>query len=112
MNAGFLVGHCALRRYVLGEDFMRESTPDELEQLAGPPAQLAGRPAASGLSTTRSSTHVDGNGDPVPSRFASEEEVLELCEVVGEFEGTCLEVIVQGCLEPLQRRGGGAAWPG
>jgi N-acyl-D-aspartate/D-glutamate deacylase len=97
VNAGFMVGHCALRRYVLGEDFGRESTPAELQQLR----QLLGESLAAGglgLSTTRSTTHVDGDGEPVPSRHASEDEVLALCEVVAEFEGTSLEAIVQGCL--------------
>jgi N-acyl-D-aspartate/D-glutamate deacylase len=51
-----------------------------------------------GFSTSRSSTHNDGDGNPVPSRFASEEEVLALCKVVSEHEGTTLEAIVQGCL--------------
>src|SRR3984957_15917589 len=33
VNAGFMVGHCALRRYVLGEDFAREAKDDELDQI-------------------------------------------------------------------------------
>ena len=97
VNAGFMVGHCALRRYVLGEDFGRVSTPEELGQIR----QLLRESLAAGglgLSTTRSTTHVDGDGEPVPSRHASEDEVLALCEVVAEFEGTSLEAIVQGCL--------------
>jgi len=97
VNAGFLVGHCALRRYVMGEDFAREATPDELAAMV---QTLHDSLAAGGLgfSTSRSSTHNDGDGNPVPSRFASEEEVLALCKVVSEHEGTTLEAIVQGCL--------------
>jgi len=118
VNAGFMVGHCALRRYVLGEDFGRESTPAELEQIRG---LLRESLAAGGLglSTTRSTTHVDGDGEPVPSRHASEDEVLALCEVVADFEGTSLEAIVQGCLsrfsdeeiELLARMSGAARRP-
>ena len=97
VNAGFLVGHCALRRYVLGEDFARESTPDEQDRLV---ALLRESLAAGGLglSTTRSVTHTDGNGDPVPSRFASEAELEDLCRVVGEFDGMSLELITTGCI--------------
>jgi N-acyl-D-aspartate/D-glutamate deacylase len=118
VNAGFMVGHCALRRYVLGEDFGRESTPAELDQIS---VLLRESLAAGGLglSTTRSTTHVDGDGEPVPSRHASEEEVLALCAVVAEFEGTSLEAIVQGCLnrfsdeeiELLARMSGAARRP-
>jgi N-acyl-D-aspartate/D-glutamate deacylase len=97
VNAGFLVGHCAVRRYVMGEDFAREATPKELDEIAAVFEQSI---AAGGLgfSATRSSTHVDGNGDPVPSRWASEEEVLRLCEITGRYDGTSLELITQGCL--------------
>jgi N-acyl-D-aspartate/D-glutamate deacylase len=97
VNAGFMVGHCALRRYVLGEDFGREATPAELEQI-GRLLRESLAAGGLGLSTTRSTTHVDGDGEPVPSRHASEDEVLALCEIVGQFEGTSLEAIVQGCL--------------
>ena len=118
VNAGFMVGHCALRRYVLGEDFGRESTPAEVEQISGLLRQSLAA-GGLGLSTTRSTTHVDGDGEPVPSRHASEDEVLALCAVVAEFEGTSLEAIVQGCLsrfsdeeiELLARMSGAARRP-
>ena len=97
VNAGFMVGHCALRRYVMGADFAREATPAELEQIKKlMDESLAG--GGLGFSATRSSTHVDGDGQPVPSRWASEAEVLALCEIVGQYEGTSLELITQGCL--------------
>jgi N-acyl-D-aspartate/D-glutamate deacylase len=99
VNAGFMVGHCALRRYVMGEEAVgREAKPEEVDQMV---AVLHESLAAGGLglSTTRSSTHNDGDGQPVASRWASEEELVTLCGVVGEHEGTSLEAIVQGCLD-------------
>jgi len=98
VNAGFLVGHCALRRAVLGEEAnARPAGGDELESIA---SLLRGALAAGalGLSTSRSPTHVDGDGEPVPSRAASVDEVLELCRIVGEYPGTTLEAIIEGCL--------------
>ena len=70
-----MVGHSALRRFVLGADFQRESRPDELEELERLLDDSI-RAGAFGLSTSRSSTHIDGDGDPVPSRWASEEEAM------------------------------------
>jgi N-acyl-D-aspartate/D-glutamate deacylase len=99
VNAGFLVGHCALRRFVMGEASVEgEATDDQVRQMV---ALLHDSLAAGGLglSTTRSSTHSDGDGVPVPSRHASVPEVLALCRAVSEHEGTTLEAIVQGCLD-------------
>lgn len=98
VNAGFLVGHCALRRYVIGPDSTgRESTAEELAQIE---AALGEALEAGGLgfSTSLSSTHNDAEGKPVPSRFANNDEVIALCDVVRRYEGTTLEAIVQGCL--------------
>ena len=98
VNAGFLVGHCALRRWVLGEDAVeRASTEDEVAAIA---ALLEESLAAGGLglSLSRSYTHTDGDGRPVPSRLASEDEALALCDVVGRFDGTSLEAITDGCI--------------
>ena len=98
VNAGFLVGHCALRRYVMGgASLERSSDPDETRAIA----DLLHRcleAGGLGLSTTRSSTHPDHEGNPVPSRQATEAEVLELCRVVGQHAGTTLEAITEGCL--------------
>jgi len=98
LNAGFLVGHCALRRYVMGpESQEREARPAELDALR----ELLHQSLAAGglgLSTTRSPTHPDHQGNPVASRLAAEDEVLALCDVVGQHPGTTLEAIVAGCL--------------
>ncbi|MFD3616783.1 amidohydrolase family protein [Streptomyces sp. NPDC058676] len=99
VNAGFMVGHCALRRYVMGPDAIG-GQPSE-EQLAAMlrlfhEAMDAG---AWGLSTTQSSTHSDGDGKPVASRHALPAELLALSRAVGEHEGTQIEAIVAGCLD-------------
>src|SRR3954470_5194889 len=98
VNAGFMVGHCALRRYVMdGDDTRREATPDELAEML----RLMHRSLSEGglgLSTSRSNTHLDGDGQPVPSRYASEQELLALCDVVGDHPGTTIEAITSGCI--------------
>lgn len=98
VNAGFLVGHSALRRYVLGEDFDRDTTTEERVQML----ELLDESLTAGglgLSTSRSYTHNDGDGRPVPSRWASEEELRALCEVVGRHDGMSLALITEGCIE-------------
>ncbi|MCR9092583.1 MAG: amidohydrolase family protein [bacterium] len=98
VNAGFLVGHCALRRTVMGDRAVgNEATDDEVEAMSALLRDSIGS-GALGLSSSRSFTHSDGDGAPVPSRAASEEELLTLCDVTGEHEGTTLEFITDGCL--------------
>jgi N-acyl-D-aspartate/D-glutamate deacylase len=99
LNAGFLVGHCAIRRYVMGADATdREATDEEIKQIV---ALLHESIEAGGLgfSTTLSNTHSDGDGKPVASRKAGKDELLALCAAVAEHEGTFLEGIVPGCLD-------------
>ncbi len=99
VNAGFLVGHCAVRRYVMGADATdREATDDEIKQIVATLHESI-EAGGLGLSTTLSQTHSDGDGKPVASRKASREELLALCAAVGEHEGTFLEGIVPGCLD-------------
>ncbi len=98
LNVGFLVGHCAIRRNVMGaESIGNEATPEQLEAMTG---LLHESLAAGGLgfSTTLSFTHSDGDGQPVASRWASSEEVLALCRAVSDHEGTTLEYVTDGCL--------------
>ena len=93
VNAGFMVGHSALRRVVMGERAVgHEATPDELEAMN---ALLRASLAEGGLgfSSTRSAAHNDANGKPVPSRHASLEELYSLCRTTREFPGTSLEML-------------------
>jgi N-acyl-D-aspartate/D-glutamate deacylase len=99
VNAGFMVGHCALRRYVMGPDAVgHEATPDQLDAMV---ALLHACIDAGGLgfSTTLSSTHSDGDGQPVASRHAGRDELLALCGAVGEHAGTFLEGAFEGGLD-------------
>ncbi|MFE5753267.1 amidohydrolase family protein [Streptomyces massasporeus] len=99
VNAGFMVGHCALRRYVMGPEAVG-GQPSQ-EQLAAMVRLLreAMDAGAWGLSTTQSTSHSDGDGQPVASRHAQPAELLALSRAVGECEGTQIEAIVAGCLD-------------
>ncbi|MEU9348837.1 D-aminoacylase [Streptomyces sp. NPDC048278] len=99
VNAGFMVGHCALRRYVMGADAVGGQPS---EQQLGEIVRLlheAMDAGAWGFSTTQSSTHSDGDGQPVASRHALPAELLAMSRAVGEHEGTQIEAIVAGCLD-------------
>jgi N-acyl-D-aspartate/D-glutamate deacylase len=98
LNVGFMVGHCALRRNVMGADSVgNEATPEQLDAMT---TLLHESLDAGGLgfSTTLSFTHSDGDGQPVGSRWATNEEVLALCRAVSAHEGTSLEYVTDGCL--------------
>lgn len=93
VNAGFMVGHSAIRRVVMGEDAnKRVSTDDELAAMK---RLLHDGLAAGGLgfSSSWARTHNDADGHMVPSRNATREELVALATVAGEHEGTSLEFI-------------------
>lgn len=96
VNAGFLQGHSALRRHVMGPDAnQRPATEAELNQLRIELARsLTG--GALGLSLDASDLHSDGDGQRVPARAAPMEELLALARVVGQHDGTTLEGIFSG----------------
>jgi N-acyl-D-aspartate/D-glutamate deacylase len=99
VNAGFLVGHCAIRRYVMGPEAVGSEA--DAEQIAAMRAELAKsiQAGALGFSFTNSTSHSDGDGEPVASRWATHDEMIALCEETGQHPGTTLEGIVPGCLD-------------
>jgi N-acyl-D-aspartate/D-glutamate deacylase len=93
LNAGFLVGHSALRRVVMGESAVgSEATPEQLDAMA---ALLEESLEAGGLgfSSSNAPTHNDADGQPVPSRHASREEFVRLAAAVRDHPGTTLEFL-------------------
>jgi N-acyl-D-aspartate/D-glutamate deacylase len=93
INAGFMVGHSALRRAVMGERAGRETATEADLAAMKDLLRASIRAGGLGLSSSISSTHNDAGGEPVPSRFATDAELLALAAVVGEFPGTTLEFI-------------------
>ncbi len=98
VNAGFLCGHSALRRFVMGEHAVGGAADDAqitaMEQLLHDALEAG----AMGFSTSRAPTHNDGDGNPVPSRSATNDEMLRLAAALRAHEGTQLELIIPGCL--------------
>jgi N-acyl-D-aspartate/D-glutamate deacylase len=99
INTGFMVGHSAIRRLVMGAAANeREATAREIADMQ----QLLRDGLAAGgfgFSTTTSKTHNDAQSRPVPSRWASHEELIALAEVCGHFPGTSLELLPNGATD-------------
>lgn len=99
VNAAFMVGHCALRRKVMGTAAVgNEASPEQLDEMVRLLHESI-EAGGIGFSTTLARTHSDGDGQPVASRWASRDELLTLARAVGEHPGTQLEFASNGCLD-------------
>jgi N-acyl-D-aspartate/D-glutamate deacylase len=97
VNAGFHVGHSAVRRVVMGEACHERATDAQVEAMAAL-VRDACATGAMGFSTSTAPTHNDAEGEPVPSRAASPEELVALAGAVRDTPGTTLEAILAGCI--------------
>jgi N-acyl-D-aspartate/D-glutamate deacylase len=91
VNAVSLVGHSALRRYVMGDG--ASVGPADPAQIAAM-QELLDRALADGgygFSTSQLDVHADHDGRPVPSNLATPEELVALARVVGRHPHAVME---------------------
>ena len=92
-NIGFLVGHSAVRRAVMGEEASSRAARDDelsaMQQLLSACISAGGM----GFSTANPATQLDGDGRPTPPNFATRDEFVALAAVCGAHEGTSIEFI-------------------
>lgn len=96
INIGGLVGHCAIRYYVMGDRGVAEQpTPEEQAQIV----KIAGdavKAGAVGFSTNRFLGHYMPDGRHVPGTHAHHEEVQAIAAAVGEAGGLMQNVLNLG----------------
>ena len=84
INCASLIGHCAVRFSVMGEASLeRAATAEEIERMRTLVREGI-RAGAIGFSTSQNKLHVGAGGVPIPSRWAKDDEIIALCDVLGE----------------------------
>jgi N-acyl-D-amino-acid deacylase len=87
VNVAGLIGHAAVRYYVMGEpSFDAEANESEREQMKAI-VDEALKAGAFGFSTNRFDQHVAPDGRPIPGTFCPPEELEEIATVVGSHGG-------------------------
>ncbi len=94
VNAGGMIGHAALRYYVMGPRSLEETpaTADDIEAMAGLLAEAIDS-GALGFSTSRSFLHTAPDGTPVPGTFALPEELAAFAGVLASRQRGVIEVV-------------------
>jgi N-acyl-D-aspartate/D-glutamate deacylase len=83
INVAGMVGHCAVRFYVMGERAVEEqATGAEKQQMADVVAQSIDSGAV-GFSTNRYPAHVLPDGRSIPGTFADPDELIQIAKAVG-----------------------------
>lgn len=84
VNVACLVGHSAVRRYVMGDDSQeRHATEDEVAAMRAI-VREAIEMGAIGMSFERNMRHFDWNGRLAPTNLAADEEIFAVADVVDE----------------------------
>lgn len=92
INVASLVGHCALRQFVMGEaSIERAATAAEIHQMKEV-LKASVRAGASGFSTNQNPVHMYADGTPIQSRFATDEEIIELACALGEINQGAVQI--------------------
>ena len=90
-----IVGHGPIRTIVMGRDFERHATPQEIEDMK-PHVRQAMEDGCKGISVGR---------DYPPSHYANTEELIELSKIVSEYDGVYTSHSLRTGLRKARRPG-------
>ncbi len=92
VNVAALMGHCALRQFVMGDAATeRAATPAEISQMKEILKEGV-RAGAIGFSTNQNPVHMFADGRPIPSRLATNDEIIELACALGEINKGVIQI--------------------
>jgi N-acyl-D-aspartate/D-glutamate deacylase len=99
VNVGANVGHCALRRFVMGDAASeRTATDAEIAQMQELLRDALAE-GAIGFTSSQLELHQAHDGRPVPSNLAEPDELVALASVLAEFDFGSIEFIPKTFLE-------------
>lgn len=92
INAAALIGHIAVRHYVMGEDAVeRQASAEEVAKMKELVRQGM-EAGAVGFSTNQNPRHIREDKKPVASRLASDDELGALLDVLGEMNAGVVQL--------------------
>jgi N-acyl-D-aspartate/D-glutamate deacylase len=98
VNVAQLVGHCAVRRWVMGDDAsVRTASASEIAEMQRVLEQALDD-GGFGFSSSQLDVHADHDGRPVPSNLASSDELVALSDVLARHPGSVIEFTPQTSL--------------
>ena len=87
INLAGMVGHSAVRYFVMGERAVEEQASDSEKQQMAQIVADSIRDGAVGFSLNRYAPHMPPDGRSIPGTFADESEILEIAKRIGPLNG-------------------------
>ncbi|MBV9583704.1 MAG: amidohydrolase family protein, partial [Alphaproteobacteria bacterium] len=85
INIGNLIGHTAVRHYVMRDECQKAGATDDQIKEMQDVVRDGMRAGALGLSVSREKGHYDPQGVPIPALWADEKEIFALADVLREM---------------------------
>jgi N-acyl-D-amino-acid deacylase len=85
INVGNLIGHTAVRHYVMGDDCQKPGATEEQIRQMRDLVREGMAAGALGLSVSREKGHFDPQGVLIPALWADENEIFQICDVLREM---------------------------
>jgi N-acyl-D-amino-acid deacylase len=85
VNVGNLIGHTAVRYYVMGDNCQKRAATDDEIKAMQDVVRDGMQAGALGISLSRNEGHFDPRGVKIPALWADEKELFALCDVLREL---------------------------